>query len=123
MGYFLDHAVNHHPNVAVSEYVHIQDIVTNPDDVKLDDKNADRNSLVFIKKIDRHGIIIVSEYKTDVGKLVFHKTFFTAKKIPYNSLKSIRDDPSLGGATSPISHAGNPAPAGNRLSALSDTIV
>jgi hypothetical protein len=122
MGYFIDHALNHHPEVDVSEYEKIQDIIDNNDDVKIDDKNSDRNSLVFIKRYGKYGIVIVSVYKTDDGKLVFHKSYFTSKKIPYKSLRSVRDNASLVGAASTISPADASAAAGNRLSALSDNL-
>ncbi|MDR1984342.1 MAG: hypothetical protein LBQ28_05920 [Prevotellaceae bacterium] len=120
-GYFIEHAVNHHPEVDTSKYVNIQEILSNPDDVKIDDKLVNRNSLIFIKQFDRHNIIILSVYTSDTEKLVFHKSFFISKKIPYNSLKSVRDlNSSLVGATSTISPTDNSAAAGNRLSGRND---
>jgi hypothetical protein len=89
-GYFIDHAVNHHPEVAITEYMKIPDILSNPDDVKLDDRNPDRASLVFVKKFENYGRVIVSVDTNDMGKIVIHKTFFYSKKSPYTQLRSIR---------------------------------
>ncbi|MDR0711178.1 MAG: hypothetical protein LBF67_02365 [Prevotellaceae bacterium] len=47
-GYFIDHAVNHHPEVPLSDYQNIQEILNNPDDVLPDDSKA-QNALVFVK--------------------------------------------------------------------------
>ena len=115
-GYFIDHAVNHHPEVTPSEYQKIPEILAYPDDVKLDTKNKERHSLVFIKKYDNNKIVIVSTYEDNDKKLVFHKSFFYSKNTPYKSLTSVRGDLPLSGATSDISHADASAPAGNRLS-------
>ncbi|MDR1323264.1 MAG: hypothetical protein LBK68_02385 [Candidatus Margulisbacteria bacterium] len=37
-GYFIDHAINHHPELPISEYYKIQDILDDPDRIKLDEK-------------------------------------------------------------------------------------
>ena len=52
LGYFLDHAVNHHPEVDAQKYENIQDIIDTADDVRLDNKNKSRNpSILFIKNV------------------------------------------------------------------------
>ena len=81
-GYFIDHAVNHHPEVSPEEYQKIPEILNFPDDVRLDTKNKDRNTLVFIKKYDDNKIVIVSTYEDNNKKLVFHKSFFHSKSSP-----------------------------------------
>ncbi|MDR2490390.1 MAG: DUF1566 domain-containing protein [Spirochaetaceae bacterium] len=115
-GYFIDHAVNHHPEVAILEYQKIPEILNFPDDVRLDTKKTARKSLVFIKKYDNNKIVIVSTYEDNDKKLVFHKSFFTSKKRPYKTLIPVGDELPLSGATSDISHTDESAPAGNRLS-------
>ncbi|MCL2295283.1 MAG: hypothetical protein FWC36_10555 [Spirochaetes bacterium] len=119
-GYFIDHAVNHHPEVDAVEYQKIPDILSNPDDVKLDNRKPSRNSLVFIKKHEKYDTAVVSVDTTDEGKIVIHKTYFVNKKSPYTQLQSIWAKSSDDANTS-ISHAGNPASAGKRFSALDDT--
>jgi hypothetical protein len=121
-GYFIDHAVNHHPEVDIAEYAKIPEILKNPDDVKLDDRNPDRASLVFIKKYDRFGTVITSIDENEMGKLVIHKSFFNPKKSPYPRLKSIRAS-SPADAASAISHSGEPEPGGKRISTLDDVSI
>jgi hypothetical protein len=88
-GYFIDHAVSNHPNIPISEYEHIQDILDNPDDVKLDNKQR-KPSLIFIKKYGKHGAEIVRAEAVEDGAIIVHKTFFVQNKKPYASLRSIR---------------------------------
>jgi len=118
-GYFINHAVNHHPEVDPSEYIKIPDILSTPDDVKLDDRNPERTSLVFVKKFENYGRVIVSVDTNDMGKIVIHKTFFNSKKSPYPHLRSIRAS-SPDNAHLSISHAGNPTPGVERFSTLGD---
>jgi len=121
-GYFIDHAVNHHPEIEPAEYAKIPDILGDPDDVKLDDRRSDRTSLVFIRKYERYGTVVVSTDVTAMGKIVVHKTFFnkTGTKSPYPRLRSIRaQSPDV--AHSSISRVGKPTPGGERdISALDD---
>jgi hypothetical protein len=105
----------------VSEYNKIPDILNNPDDVKLDDRNPDRKALVFVKKYEKYGTVVVSVDVTDMGKIVIHKTFFNTKR-PYTHLRSIRSS-SPDAATSSISHTDESVPAGGRISALDDTSI
>ena len=51
MGYFIDHAVNHHPTVEAKKYQNIQEVLNNPDEVKSIKDNGN-DSIVFIKQID-----------------------------------------------------------------------
>jgi hypothetical protein len=118
-GYFIDHAVNHHPEIDPIEYTKIPEILSKPDDIKLDDRNPDRISLVFVKKYDRYGTAVISVDVTDMGKLVIHKSFFNPKKSPYPHLRSIRAS-SSDDATSSISHTDESVPGGRRVSTLDD---
>jgi phosphoribosylformylglycinamidine (FGAM) synthase-like amidotransferase family enzyme len=119
MGYFLDHAVNHHPEVEMTEYTKIQDIINEPDDVKLDDRHRKRRAIVFIKKYKKHGTLVIGIGKAKGDKLVFYKSFFNNTKNPYPRLRSIRVQTSLVDGLSTISHTDTSAPAGS-LSALND---
>ncbi|MDR0427382.1 MAG: hypothetical protein LBH12_02140, partial [Dysgonamonadaceae bacterium] len=125
-GYFIDHAINHHPNISVKEYDNIQDILDNPDDIKLDTER-EKPSLIFIKQYGKYGVVVVNTDVGEEGKIVFHKTFFLQKKKPYASLPSIRpeslslgDDIQLDGRNSPISPADAPTAAVSRFSGLND---
>ena len=119
-GYFIDHAVNHHPEVATEEYLKIPEILSSPDEVKLDDRKPGRVSLVFIKKYQKYGTAIVSVDATAGKKLLVHKSFFNPKKSPYPNLKRVQaftpDD-----ATSSISQPDNADPGGRRISTLGNT--
>ncbi|GHT68303.1 hypothetical protein FACS189452_07710 [Bacteroidia bacterium] len=118
MGYFIDHAINNHPEVKIEKYNDIQDILNNPDDVKRDDRK-DITSLIFIKQYDKYFQVIVSLDKNSEGKIIFHKSYYYRTKKPYASLPSIRLNPSLVGGTSTISHTDNSVPA-VLLSGLND---
>jgi hypothetical protein len=64
-GYFLDHAVNHHPEVDPAKYCNIQQILNCPDNVKLDKRFGNRESLVFIKKTEKYEITVIGIGKTE----------------------------------------------------------
>jgi phosphoribosylformylglycinamidine (FGAM) synthase-like amidotransferase family enzyme len=119
-GYFLDHAVNHHPEVNPVEYLNIQQIINCPDDVKLDKRFENRKALVFIKETEKYGVMVIGIGKTEMGKLVFYKSFFRNNKSPYPRLPSIRTCSSLVDGTPTISRMES-IPAGS-LPALNDTI-
>jgi hypothetical protein len=117
MGYFINHAVNHHPGVPASKYANIQDVLDNPDDVKETTKEGKR-SVIFIKEIDRYNAVVVHVEANDDGKIVFHTSFFEQRKKPYASLPSIRSKSLEVGALS-ISRVEDSAP-GRSLSARKD---
>jgi len=119
-GYFLDHAVNHHPEVDRAEYTNIQNIINYPDDVKLDNRFEGRKNLVFIKKTEKYSLVIIGIGKTETGKLIFYKSFFRNIKSPYPRLPSIRTRLSLVDGFPTISRMES-IPAGS-LPALNDTL-
>jgi len=82
--YFIDHAVNHHPEVPISAYIKIHEILNCPDDVRYEEK---RNSLIFIKKYEKTGIVTVGISEKN-KKIVLHRTFFFSTKKEYK--KGIR---------------------------------
>jgi len=120
-GYFIDHVVNHHPEVDPVEYCNIQHIIDCPDDVKLDKRFESRKALVFIKKTEKYGVIVIGIGKTERRKLVFYKSFFNNTKSPYPRLPSIRTCASLVDGVPTISRMES-IPAGS-LPALNDTLI
>jgi len=104
MGYFIDHAVNHHPEVPLSDYQKIQEILNVPDDVLLDDSKKG-SSLIFVKQYHKLGTVIVSVSKANNGAIVLHKSFFHQRKNSYAKFKSVRASLSLAGGHSAISPA------------------
>ena len=128
--HFIDHAINHHPELSIEEYKRIQDIISNPDDVKRDtridqDSNKSRDTLLFIKKYDKNRVVAISvEVDPESnGNLVFYRTLIpSSKKKPYASLPSV-GKVSVDGAPSndgvpTIGPTGvTPVPRGSRLSA------
>ena len=117
LGYFLDHIVNHHPGVASSQYLKIQEIIDTADDVKLDAGNTSRNSsILFIKNVASQGVVIVSFSEGENGKIVLYKTFFDKMKAGrFDKMPSIKLPPEVG---NPSISPGAKAPAAGRLSAL-----
>jgi hypothetical protein len=84
MSYFIDHAVNHHPNISKEKYQYIQKVLSEPDEVK-GIKDNGNNSVVFIKKIDRFNAVIIEVEKDKYGKIIWHKTFLDQNKKPYSN--------------------------------------
>jgi hypothetical protein len=117
MGYFIDHAVNHHAEIPVSYYDSIQDVLNSPDEVLIDDRmdgktGRKRDNLLFLKKFTGNRILAVSLIEEAGNRIVVHKSFFeNGGKKPYPSLKRIGQ--SSGGGRSPISHASEAAPGGS----------
>ena len=103
MGYFIDPAVNHHPNIEANEYLNIQKVLDDPDEVKMIEENSVK-SIVFIKKLARNNAVIVQVERASDGKIIWHKSFFEQKKKPYAN-KGIQLFPeSPEGGVSSISH-------------------
>ncbi|MBO4511923.1 MAG: hypothetical protein J5746_04090 [Victivallales bacterium] len=123
-GYFIEHAVNHHPEVDASSYDNIQAVIDNADDVKLDNKNKERNpSILFIKQINPTGVVVVSFDEGENGKIVLHKSFFEkTKKGRFDKLPSIKNgaNASLMVGNPIISPNAEASAAVRRISALND---
>ncbi|MDR3188605.1 MAG: hypothetical protein LBT94_05415 [Prevotellaceae bacterium] len=117
MGYFIDHAVNHHPNIPAEKYANIQIFLNNPDDIKETTKEGKR-SVVFIKETDRYNAVLVHVKANKAGKVIFHTSFFNQRKKPYAGLPSIRST-SLEDGVPSISPVDNTT-AGRSLSARKD---
>ena len=118
MGYFIDHAVNHHPTVEAQKYLNIQEVLNNPDEVKSIKDNGN-DSIVFIKQIDRYNAVVIEVEKTKDGKIIWHKSFYDQKKKPYANKGVQLYDVSSGGGVSPIIRTDESAHDGS-LSVLDD---
>jgi len=94
-GYFIDHAINHHSEVKSEEYNRIQEILNNPDEIKLDKRTPNKTSLIFIKKYDNYFAEIVNVDKNSDGKIVFHKTYYYKEKTPQKALPNVELKTSL----------------------------
>ena len=118
MAYFIDHAVNNHPNINKERYLLIQEVLNDPDEIK--EIVREKVSIAFVKKIDRYNAVVIQLEKSAEGKIIWHKSFFDQNKKPYASekYKSIRPISSEGGVSS-IIHAENPA-HGSSLPARDD---
>jgi hypothetical protein len=118
MGYFIDHAVNHHPTVDAEKYQNIQKVLNNPDEVKSIKDNGN-DSIVFIKQIDRYNAVVIEVEKTKDGKIIWHKSFYNQKKKPYANRGVQLYNVSSGGGVSPIIRTDESAHDGS-LSVLDD---
>lgn len=122
-GYFLDHALNHHPEVLPHEYTDMHEILSAPDEVALDDRSEGRGKLIFIKRLKRTGVVVIEVGENDTGKLLLHKTFFNRKGKVYPNLKRLnfKESSSVNGPVT-ISQTSKEAP-GRSLSALDDVFL
>ncbi|GHT44161.1 hypothetical protein AGMMS49965_19310 [Bacteroidia bacterium] len=102
-GYFIDHAVNHHPEVKIEDYDDIQVILSNPDGVFLDDSKANL-SIVFVKQYKNWGTVVVG-VDNENAKIVLHKSFFSQRKNSYAKFNDIRVKIPLVGGQSTVSPA------------------
>ncbi len=119
-GYFIDHAVNHHDEEPVEEYLKIQDILDNPTDVKID-RSKGRPTLLFIKQYDKYYVEMVSIGEDGTNRVVLHKSFFHRKKMPHKALPSVAIERSSADEITAISPATNNEAAGSSdFSALDD---
>ncbi len=118
MGYFIDHAVNHHPNIAAEKYLNIQEVLNAPDEVKAITDNGN-HSIVFIKQIDRYNAVVIEVENTDDGRIVWHKSFYDQNKKPYANKGTRLYEMSSEGGVSSIIRTGEPA-HDSSLSVLDD---
>ncbi|MDY5258814.1 MAG: hypothetical protein SPH30_07205 [Prevotella sp.] len=118
-GYMIDHQANHHSELERDEYLNIQSILDNYDDIK-DLSDGRQLKLAFVKKIGKSYAVVVELSKED-GKIVLHKSFFyrdkTGKRIPYKNKPSIFEKWSGDGSTTISPAKKQPADTDN-ISAL-----
>ena len=100
-GYLIDHAANHHPELAADEYNKIQEVVDSYDDIK-DLSTPKTKKIAFVKMLDK-GFAVVTELSEKDGKIMLHKTFFykdgQGKRVPYKNKPSLLKKSSVGGST------------------------
>ena len=110
--YMIDHHANHHPELDVDEYVNIQSILDEYDDIK-DLSEGDKTKVAFVKKLDK-GYAVVVELSKENDKIMLHKTFFykdsAGKRTPFKNKPSIKEKWSVDGSTT-ISPIENQQPA------------
>lgn len=116
--YFIDHMVNHHNELDVSEYENFQDDLDNYDKIYNDPKNG---SVVFEKnKNNKKYSVAVKELE---GNLVFYKSYHygekTKKRFVEIDLDQLRKEKSVEVGKSPISPS-EYSESGRPLSALTD---
>ena len=70
--YMIDHHANHHPELDVDEYVNIQSILDEYDDIK-DLSEGNKTKVAFVKKLDK-GYAVVVELSKENDKIMLHKT-------------------------------------------------
>ena len=72
--YFIDHVVNHHPEISPKEYLALQKNLDAADEIVADANNA---TIGFIKAVgDRKRILFV---RKDEGSIIFYRTMYFRK--------------------------------------------
>ena len=102
-GYFIDHAVNHHPELEKEDYNNIQTVLNEFDDIKdLSNSKEGINKIAVVKKLDK-GYAVVIELSKENDKIVLHKTFFykdgKGKRLPFENKRSLLNELSVDGST------------------------
>ena len=111
-GYFIDHALNHHPEVTMSEYDLIQSVLSEPDAIK----RTSPKTIAFTKRIGK-GYAALLQFSEEDGKIIYHKSLFWRDKgMPYANKPDIEVKPLVGGRST-IS-PNEESLAGSLLSAL-----
>lgn len=76
--YFVDHAVNNHPDIIKGKYLLIQEVLDDPDEIK--EIVREKVSIAFVKKIDRYNAVVIQLEKSAEGRIIWHKSFSTKTK-------------------------------------------
>ncbi len=73
--YFIDHCLNHHPDVKDDIYRQIETILASPDEV-IQDRRKGRDGILFVKQIDgMHYVLALRRYPSGD---VLYKTLYPA---------------------------------------------
>lgn len=86
--YFLNHHFTNHPNEQPVRYYTIPDVLSNPSEIRLDNRDGKEGMYAFLKQYDKHHTVVV-DIGIEKGHLVLHKTFFSQRKRPYKKLPLI----------------------------------
>jgi len=125
LGYFIDHAVNRHSDVQLSDYKNIQDIINNPDEIIIDRREDQRtkqekDNLLFVKKYEKNTLLVIRLETNNDGQILLHKSLYHNKNTPYPGLPRIQGL-SYGDGVTPIGRVEQTTPGGS-LSARYDNI-
>ena len=96
-GYFIDHAINRHPNLTVGDYLDMLDTFSSnsPDSDILIDDSSKNKSLIFIDKIDGRWFKGVAELDSNTKQVILYLTYFTTEsEKPGTGLVSLKKKPS-----------------------------
>lgn len=86
LGSFIDHWVNHHPEMEASDLLHIQEVLNSPDYLYYE--NA-KNAVIFDKQIEgTHDVVILKKAK---DKLIYERSNYMPKKFQNVGLKFQRN--------------------------------
>ncbi|QEJ94656.1 hypothetical protein FUT79_05190 [Treponema phagedenis] len=126
-GYFIDHMVNHHTELELEDYKHVQEILDNPENMYLDTQTE---SIVFEKGYrNRKEFVVLKKDEND--KIVLYKTFYYGKKTPkkfqkispVTKLSPLQGEKSSVDGLPTISRLDKSKPGSPRLSARDDTLL
>ena len=82
--YFIDHCLNHHPEVPDAIYRRIEEILAQPEEVIQDRRNGG-DALVLTKTFEGKRYVLVIRHHPD-KRLLLYKTLFPSKKKVYPRL-------------------------------------
>lgn len=77
-GFFIDHMVNHHPELDTQDYLAMQDIINNPENVYRD--NVTGNIVFSQIKNNKNDVVVLG---TDNDKLILYRSCFLRRKMPH----------------------------------------
>lgn len=124
--YFIDHAVNHHPeDIDLEAYVLMQEMISKNTEAIVDDRKG-KKGVIFVKQYDKNYLLAVELRQEDDGKIHLYKSLSKTRskkpypnlrraRLPVDALNSLRDEPSQYIRTSEEAHGGR------RFSALDNS--
>lgn len=124
--YFIDHAVNHHPeDIDLEAYVLMQEMISKNTEAIIDDRKG-KKGVIFVKQYDKNYLLAVELRQEDDGKIHLCKSLSKTRskkpypnlrraRLPVDALNSLRDEPSQYIRTSEEAHGGR------RFSALDNS--
>ncbi len=83
--YFVDHCLNHHPEVPDDVYRRLQEILDAPDEAILD-RRGGKDGLVLAKRLDGTLYVLALRHYPSPQSQIAYKTLFPSDKRPYPNL-------------------------------------
>lgn len=77
LGSFIDHWVNHHPEMEAEDFLKIQDVLNDPDKRYFDKV---KNAVIFLKKYGNNYDVVIM--KKAVDKLIYERSNYLPNKLP-----------------------------------------